>query len=635
MRFGLLAIVPLLLAPSPAVAQRGPSAWQLRLRQVTPGSVTIDGALGEWRGVPGSRLGSAERIVSGGNWRGEDDAEATFALLDDEQNLIVGVRARDNRYVRTARYGRGEDQLVLWLAFATGGAIELRLLPGAPGIAAKVLRDGREVRGAAAVEMPSDGGWTAEFAIPWSALPEARAGRTGLRAALAFVDCDSEARLEAETVFATARVTGSVRSIPPLRVAAEERILDAFRRDRDLTGISPSFERRADIAGDSALERAVVIEHYVVVFGPGIREGNSYLYRALPVPAARDVLGLSVRDVTGDHKAEVVVRYRQASAEGEREIFAIFRLRAEVLEPLLLVEAGKRVGDRSLSNAVRIVNGGEVEQKVAGVMGFDERTYAEVPAADAQPILLPWGTVALRRFRFDGQRFVVSREERQEPRRLAAHASAPRSSPALPADAVTSSSRIDPYETFLAEHGLSGARARFELEGDVAEDRRPERVVAVDRYIVVTGPGFAGGSRYFFHELPVVSSADVLALTLEDATGDGKSELVLRTRQIGQDATREVWAVLAFANGRLERLFAQEVARTGLPGQRIECSVRLIARGRGPREIEVRTGRVTGWDATTWRFAAEPSPPEPIPLPWAGPRSRRYRLGDAGFVPVR
>lgn len=644
-RTRLLALAVLsVLASGPVRAQGRPrvSAWSLRLRNVAPGAVTVDGALGEWRGVPGTSLAGPGRIVSGGAWSGPEDASANFALLDDRDHLVVGAHVRDQRFVRTARYGGGEDQLVLTLVFPGGGGpVELHLLPGAPGISARVRRGGQDVSGAAAVEMARDGGWSAEFAIPWRSLPEARAGRTGLRAALALVDCDSEARLEAETVLATARVGRASSTVPPLRIAAEEGMLNSFRRDRDLVGVSPSFERTANVAGDAAPERIAILEQYVMAFGPGIRGGQSYVYRSLPVRAARDVLGLEARDVGGDGRAEIVVRWRETNAAGERELWGAFGITSgdvPTVAPLLVVETGKRVGERRLANEVRVLGGGEIEQRPGAVSGFDEASWAEAPSQDAQPILLPWGPLVSRRFRWDGEAFVVGAEEprpanaRPRPGGAGARGGQAAATPEPPAPRAPTTDEL--LDAFRAQVGLPGARARFDEAGDVADDRRPERVAVIDRYIVVVGPGFLGGTRWLYQELGAVSAADVLSLELVDVTGDGKKDVVLRTRQLGGEVTREIQSIHTLVEGRLVRLWSQEVVRQGAAGQRVECTVRIVRRGPRPAELEVRPGRATGWTQETWRFGRDPTPPEPLLLPWSGVRRRLYRYVEGTFRAV-
>jgi hypothetical protein len=267
------------------------------------------------------------------------------------------------------------------------------------------------------------------------------------------------------------------------------------------------------------------------------------------------------------------------------------------------------------------------------VVGFDERSWAEVPANDAQPVLLPWGPVAVRRYRWDGTAFVVASEERRTVTRPAPPAGAGRDPPAsAPPRAATIAELLD---AFRSQVGLAGARAKFDVEGDVGEDRRAEHVVVIDRYLVIVGPGFAGGTRWLYQELGVVSVADVLSLSLDDVTGDGKKEIVLVTRQIGGDVSREIQSIQAFREGRLVRLWSQEIARVGAAGQRVDCAVRILRRGRRPAEIEVRPGRATGWTRETWRFGHDPTPPEPLLLPWSGVRKRVYRYAEDTFKPIR
>jgi hypothetical protein len=354
------------------------------------------------------------------------------------------------------------------------------------------------------------------------------------------------------------------------------------------------------------------------------------------VRAPRDVLGLGTRDVTGDGVAEIVLRWRETNEAGERELWGAFRVTSgatPAIEPLLVVETAKRVGERRLANDVRFAGAGEIEQRPGAVVGFDDTNWAEAPSQDAQPILLPWGSIAARRFRWDGSTFVASTEER-----LAAPNGRPRPNggerPAPPPPAVREGATTDELlDAFRAQVGLPGARARFDEQGDVAEDRRPERVAVIDKYVVLVGPGFMGGTRWLYQELGVVSAGDVLALELVDVTGDGKKEIVLRTRQIGAEVTREIQAIHTLVDGRLSRLWSQELVRTGAAGERVECSARFVRRGRGPVDIEVRPGRATGWTAVTWRFR-DPAPPEPLLLPWSGVRRRLYRFSEGAFRAV-
>ena len=84
--------------------------------------------------------------------------------------------------------------------------------------------------------------------------------------------------------------------------------------------------------------------------------------------------------------------------------------------------------------------------------------------------------------------------------------------------------------------GLVASRRRWvklerELRADVSGDAREERLLQLDRFLVVRGPGYRGGRAYDFMALPVARGRDVLSAETQDLTGDGRAELLLRLRQ--------------------------------------------------------------------------------------------------------
>jgi hypothetical protein len=86
---------------------------------------------------------------------------------------------------------------------------------------------------------------------------------------------------------------------------------------------------------------------------------------------------------------------------------------------------------------------------------------------------------------------------------------------------------------------------KLDLRGDVSGDNRLERAVQIGTYLVATGPGHQGGTKYTYLQFPVTSEADVRGARLEDLTGDGKAELQVELVQHLPPGARIIWQLLS------------------------------------------------------------------------------------------
>lgn len=185
-------------------------------------------------------------------------------------------------------------------------------------------------------------------------------------------------------------------------------------------------------------------------------------------------------------------------------------------------------------------------------------------------------------------------------------------------------------ESYMSSRGLSTA-PRFDLRGDVAGDRRHERVAIVDTTVVVLGPGFRNGTSYSFAPLPVVRSSDVVSAELKDATGDGKAELLVIARQQNDLGARDVLLVFDFVTDQPRRIFAIDVRKQVREG---EVSVTLQvkpAKRNKPPTIQVSVGTARGVNAGNFRVANEAGT-EPLLLPWGEVSERVYQWDGSRFV---
>jgi len=625
-----LAPRPLLLAallsaaalPASASAQVG-----LRVSRVGERPPRVDGMLRDWRGVRFSELG-----------RGPD-ASMRYALAWDDGALYVAAEVRDQRLVREASATAPQDAIILALAGRRGRGplrgVEIYLEAGVSGrsaaraLLASVGGRPHALRGASVVEAPGEGGYSLEAKIPLRAL-----GLGGdleaMRGAIRLRDVDSMAhpRVEAEPASAPL-IPSDLGRLPPLRVeGGEGDVLRAFLRDRGIEAARPRFQLRGEVFGGGPPERLAVVGRYVVVYGRGYQEGRGYGYVELPVASSSDVSMARLRDLTGDREKELLLRYRERGGGGSRELLAVFTIGAGGLERSFAAELEKSTGSGRIVSSFRLERRRRGPSRIVIRAGeatnLDAQSWRERPAADAEPILLPWGAIRSRSYAWDGRRFARVAEEPNpdyvDP--AVARAVAQRQAPvrAQPSAPALPSERELLAAVRRERHISARVRPRLRRRANLVGDARPETLLALGSALVVVGPGYRQGRGYFFYALPLERPEDLRSLSVHDLDGDGHAEILMRVRQRTPAGSREVLLVHSLTPRAFPRLLAVEVARTE-DGKRIDTEVRFVRGG-----LELRARRARGVDAESWPYAQETSNGiEPPVLPWAEP-ARRYRL---------
>src|SRR5690606_1000334 len=196
-----------------------------------------------------------------------------------------------------------------------------------------------------------------------------------------------------------------------------------------------------------------------------------------------------------------------------------------------------------------------------------------------------------------------------------------------PPRAPTSEERLDQvYALYRQNRELKRSqKPSFDFVTDVVEDEQMERVLVVDRDLVVFGKGFKKGLSYTYLTMGVSEATDVLSVTTRDLLGDGKAEIIVHgllkaeaSEQLGGDVvTRQGLFVYKVVGENLQRIFAAETARS-LKGQRILSSVAFIPSSTGI-DLELRPLRAIGWTKKDYPFPEDRHPAgglEPLLLPW-------------------
>lgn len=602
-----------------------------------PGEIKIDGVLRDWGGTPFSRLSTTVQ----GNPRG---VNVRAAIAYDDNHLYVAANVVDRTFVRTSAYGSSEDHAELVLSFPDddgeyGRVYEVKLFAGKPGeTAGQVKAVGLgAVRGARLVEAPTRDGYTFEAKIPWSLFPPAARNRVRMRGAVRYYDGNGKS---ISGVLATAP-KGRAADMPLLALAPAQSLQRGLLREKGIVG-NPSVDVVADVAGDPMKERVLLYDRFVVVYGPRFRKGKEYYWADLDAdPKSGQLPMFEVRDVTGDGKAELVMRKRVSRGGGWRELLQVLSFRGDTPQPVFEHETGISSSVGTIENEVQLVRSGggyAIQISLGSHRGYDAGNYAEPTDTSREPLLLPWGTVRSRTYVWDGSRFVKKSEQTKE----ADAAPPPRPAGPPPPRPPTADELLDQvFSLYKKDHKISkDAQPSFDFVTNVAADGQMERVICHGRDLVVFGKGFREGRGYVSMTMPqFTSNQDIHHVSAHDLTGEGHADIIVRGSQrtkapenIGDgELVREVLYVYKVDETTITRVFAAETA-VAFEDQRIHSLLAFVPSSTG-LDIEVRPGRAVGWDRATWPYAQDTeavSGVEPIVLPWTED-AVRYRYADGRF----
>jgi hypothetical protein len=169
------------------------------------------------------------------------------------------------------------------------------------------------------------------------------------------------------------------------------------------------FRQEANLIGGPARELVFVHQRRVVLSGADLGAPGSYLAYGLPVRADDDLLRLESADLGNDGKAELLARYRQASADSVgHELLVVLAVSASGGErgfrPMLLAEVARRQGEKAIVNQVA-VSAGTLVITPGKPEGYTRESYPfnNEPLPGIERLLLPWLDGA-RRYRFEAGR---------------------------------------------------------------------------------------------------------------------------------------------------------------------------------------------------------------------------------------
>ncbi len=209
---------------------------------------------------------------------------------------------------------------------------------------------------------------------------------------------------------------------PPSPEEMLERVYALYRKDRGVGAKKPRFDFVTDVVADRQPERVLVHGKDIVVFGKGFKGGTSYTFITIGVAEPGDVLHATAHDLTGDGKAEIIVRgvlHAKASKElggdvVDRHALFVYQVAGEQLKRVFAAETGRALGEKRILGTVAFQpseKGLRIELRPGRAIGWTEKSYPfpadQTAAGGLEPLLLPWGDGGARRYRFSGQGYVA------------------------------------------------------------------------------------------------------------------------------------------------------------------------------------------------------------------------------------
>jgi hypothetical protein len=214
-------------------------------------------------------------------------------------------------------------------------------------------------------------------------------------------------------------------SPPPPRAPNPDELKDQvyalYKKEHKVGKGTPRFDFVTDVAGDTALERVLVHGKDIVVFGPGFRGGTSYACITVGVADPKDIVDVTSHDLTGDGKAEVIVRavlHVKAPKEfGEEPVdryaLYIYRVGDDGIARVFAAETGRSMGGNRILAAVALrpaAHGYTIELLPGRAVGWDKKSYPFPPETGLQggieALVLPW-TTPKRTYAWSGTAFAT------------------------------------------------------------------------------------------------------------------------------------------------------------------------------------------------------------------------------------
>jgi len=336
------------------------SAGPNRCDAAPVGELTIDGLLDDWN--------EKHMFAAVGN---AADGAIELRCVWDGNGIAFAIDVKDDRLIRVK--GGQEDHVSLSLA-AGGKPVLVDVYPG------NSLGKPKHVKPAkvASADSLQPKGFSVEVAIPANAIPEFSPSTPHLTLRLVFHDSDA----------ATGGDTTPVEIATKIELGDRKDLLEDFLATVRLRRADVKLDMLVDLDPDRRGKERLVAGGTVI----GVLT-DQFAFVTLPAASPADVKKIELLPLGKGGLQVVSAIVRQTGNGGARELLMMWTVWSGQLQPLVNIEVRKELGANVLESTWKIVKGKKAPELVVEpkpAVGFTQQTYNEVPAGDADPILVPW-----------------------------------------------------------------------------------------------------------------------------------------------------------------------------------------------------------------------------------------------------
>ncbi|MGN6106471.1 MAG: hypothetical protein ACTHU0_15300 [Kofleriaceae bacterium] len=332
----------------------------VRCDDLSTADLSIDGLLDEWPRTVLARGGAAGGAVE---LRCSWDGTALAIALDIADDRVVRVRS-----------GKADEDRVELSIDAGGKPVRLVAFPGNAVARPRRVAPPR----VQLADSLQPRGFSIEARIPASAIAGFSPSTPSLAASIVFHDSD--------------RATGGDSLDVPLDLSIElgdrKDLLDDFLRTVKLARRDIRLDAMAELDPDRRGKERIVAGGAVI----GVLT-DQFAFVRLPVARPADVRSVELLPLGARGQQVVAATVRQTGNGGSRDLLMLWTVWSGQLQPLGQIEIRKELGARVLAASWRLVKGKQATElwvEAQPATGFTAETWNELPAGDADPIVLPW-----------------------------------------------------------------------------------------------------------------------------------------------------------------------------------------------------------------------------------------------------
>jgi hypothetical protein len=332
----------------------------IRCDNQSTAELSVDGMLDDWGKDVVTRIGVAS------------DGQFALRCSWDGTAFALSLDVLDDRVVRIGS-GRGEQDHVKVSIGAGGRPATADVYPGNAIAKAKITKSAR----VSIAQSAQPKGFSIEMRVPAAGIAGLSASTPSLALDIAFVDADKAAGGD----------TFSIELSASVELGDRKDLLDDFLRTVRLRRSDVKLDKLDDLDPDRRGQERLVAGGTVI----GVLT-DQYAYVSLPAAKAADVKKVELIAL-GARTKVVAATVRQAGNGGSRDLLMLWTVWTGQLQPLGQIEIKKEMGTHVLEAEWKLVKGRKgpelwVEPKPA--VGWTAESWNEEPAADADPIVLPW-----------------------------------------------------------------------------------------------------------------------------------------------------------------------------------------------------------------------------------------------------